>query len=76
MESALGVKYVLILALRSQIFEYLRETFYRHVLEYLQWVRPEKMKKKRKNPLGKRLTIIDVFEGLWSLGTRFRHYQS
>ena len=33
MESTLGVKYGLILALRSQIFEYLRIFFCRHALE-------------------------------------------
>ena len=36
MESTFGVNYDLVLALRSQIFEYWRETFYRHALEYLQ----------------------------------------
>ena len=30
MGSTLDVKHYLILAIRSQIFEYLRETFYRH----------------------------------------------
>ena len=37
-----GVKYDWILALRSQTFEYLRETFCRHALEYLQSPRAEK----------------------------------
>ena len=52
------------LALRSQMFAYLRETLYRHALEYLQSARSEKKKKKI---LGKRLTIpcIDHFEGMW-----------
>ena len=36
MGSTLGVKYDLILALRRQAFQYLRETFYRHAFEYLQ----------------------------------------
>ena len=42
MELNLGVKNDLILALRSQIFESLRETFCRHALEYLQSARLEK----------------------------------
>ena len=46
--STLGVKYDLILALRSQIFEYLRETFYGHALEYLQSACSEKKKGKKK----------------------------
>ena len=61
-----------ILALCSQIFEYLRETFYRHALEYLQSA-PSDQKQCKKNVfLRKRLTIIDLFEGLWSVATRFR----
>ena len=46
MESTLGVKYDLILALvRSQIFESSREMFYRHAMgEYLQSARSEKKK--------------------------------
>ena len=42
--STLGVKYDLILALRSQIFEYLRETFFRQALVYLQSARSDKNK--------------------------------
>ena len=45
MESTLGVEYDLMLALRSQICEYLSETFYRHALEYLQSARSKKKKK-------------------------------
>ena len=45
MGSTLGVKYDLIPALRSQMFEYLRETLYRHALEYLE---PARSKTKRK----------------------------
>ena len=64
MESALGLKYDLILVLRSQIFESLRETFYRHALEFLQ--------RARSDSYGiLRLAIIDLFEGLWSVGTCF-----
>ena len=44
MESTLGVEYDLMLALRSQICEYLSETFYRHALEYLQSARSKKKK--------------------------------
>ena len=46
MESTLGVKYDLILALRSQIFESLGETFRRYALEYLQPARSENKGKK------------------------------
>ena len=69
--STLGVKHDLILSLRSQIFERLRETF-RHALEYLQLARSEKNEKNARF-LQKHLIIIDLFEGLWSVGTRFRH---
>ena len=41
-----GVKCDLILALLGQIFEYLRETLYRHALEYLQSACSEKKWKK------------------------------
>ena len=60
------------LALRSQTSEYLHETFCRRALEYLQ---PARKKKKGKKCcfLQERLAIIDLFEGLWSVGTRFRH---
>ena len=44
MESTLDVKYILTLALRSQIFEYWRETFYIHALEYLQSARRSEKK--------------------------------
>ena len=47
MISTLGVKYDLIFALRSQIVDYLRETFYRFALEYLQSARSEKSEKKK-----------------------------
>ena len=67
----MGVKHDLILSLRSQIFERLRETF-RHALEYLQLARSEKNEKNARF-LQKHLIIIDLFEGLWSVGTRFRH---
>ena len=47
MGSIFGVNHDLILALRSQIFEYLRETFYGHALEYLQSACSEKKKGKK-----------------------------
>ena len=50
MGSTLGVKSDLILALRSQIFEYLRERVHRDALEYLQLAGSEKMQKKRAFP--------------------------
>ena len=37
-----GVKFDLILVLRSQFFEYLRETLYKHALEHLEAARQEK----------------------------------
>ena len=64
------------LALRSQIFEDLRETFYGHALEYLQSPRSGKNKENKKGfLLRKPLTIIDHFEGLWSVGVPFRCYR-
>ena len=75
MGSTLGVKYVLLLALRSQILNFLRVTCYRHTLEYLQ-VEPARSVKKWKKKKGlfipKRLTVTDLFEGPWLVGTRFR----
>ena len=65
----LGVRYELILALRSQIFEYLRETFYRSTRN-----RPVQ-KKEVFFFLLKRLTIIDLVEGLWPVGTLFQHWR-
>ena len=59
----------MILALRSQIIEYLRETFYRHALEYQQWARPGGKNEENCVFLRKRLTIIDLSEDLWSVGT-------
>ena len=57
------------MVLRSQ-FEYLRETMYKHPLEHLEAARPEK--KEFFSSYGKCLTIIDLFEGIWLVGTRFR----
>ena len=44
MESTLGVKYGLILALRIQIFEYLGDFFRRHALERLKSAHPFRKK--------------------------------
>ena len=61
--SILGVKFDLILVLRSRFVEYLRETLYKHALEHLEAARSEK-KVARFSCYGKCLTIIDVFERL------------
>ena len=45
--SILGVKVDLLLVLRSQFFEFLRETLYKHALEHLEAVGPEKVQKKK-----------------------------
>jgi len=45
-----------------------------HALKYLQSPRSdENGKKKEKVFLRKRLTVFGPFDGLWSVGTRFRH---
>ena len=76
MGSTMGVKddLIIVLAICSQIFEYLRGNFKRHDLEYLQSARSER-KKLKKNALflRKRLTVVDLFEGLWSVDTRLGH---
>ena len=70
MGSTAGVKYDLILALRSQVFEYIYiYIFYRHAFEYLQPACSEKKREKNAVFLRKSLTIVDLFEGLWSAGT-------
>ena len=53
--------YVLILVLRSQFFEYLRETLYKHALEHLEAARSEKKMVHFFFSYGKRLTIIDLW---------------
>ena len=60
------------LALRSQIFEYLSDLFYRHALGYLEPARSDKNGKIKLFFPRKRLTVVDRFEGLWSVGARFR----
>ena len=64
MESALGVTYDLILDLRAHIFEYSPETNYRHAV----WNTCNRLVQKKTEMhacfLRKRLTIVDLFEGL------------
>ena len=50
--------------IRSQIFEYLRETLYKHALDHLEAARSEKKMGGKNVFLRKRLTIVDHFEGL------------
>ena len=70
---SMGVICDLIMALGSQIFETLRKKQCRHALEYTSYRLG--LKKWRGNVvfLRKRLTMVDLFEGLWSVGTRCRH---
>ena len=64
MGSTLGVEYYLILGLHRQIFEYSRETFYRHALESGHRLVQTKMENKtRRFLLRKHLTVIDLFLG-------------
>ena len=58
----------MILAPRSRVLEWLRERFCRRAVGYLEPARSEKTLLY----LRKRLTIVDRFEGLWSVGARFR----
>ena len=62
----LGFKNDLIWVLRSQFFEYLRETLtlYKHALEHLEAARSENKMGIFFSSYGKRLTIMDLFEGL------------
>ena len=71
----LGVKYDVILVLRNQFFEYLRQTLYRHALEHLEAARSENIYIYVYifSSYGKRLTSIDLLEGLRLVGTHFRH---
>ena len=71
----MGVMLYLILTLRSQFFEDLRD-FFVGVLWGIPGIGSLKKKgEKRCLLLRKRLTIVDLFEGLWSVGTRFRRYR-
>ena len=75
MGPTLGVKYDLILALRSQIFEY----FGRNVLQTCLGVpRTGSFRKKKVSnlfSLRKRLTVNDLFEGTCLIGTHFRRWR-
>ena len=67
--STFCVEHGLMLALRSQILEYLREAFYRHALEYSTCNRfVQKKRGKETFFLRKRPTITDRFEGLTDYG--------
>ena len=58
----------MMLVLRSQFFDFLRETFYRHALEYLAPVRSENKWGKKRFFLGKRLTIVTFLKTCgWSV---------
>ena len=63
MYSILGFKFDLILVLRSQFFDFLRETLYKYALEHLKAAGPEK-KGTFFSCYRKCLCIIDLFEVL------------
>ena len=64
--SILGVKFDLILVLRSRFVEYLRETLYKHALEHLEAARSEKQRFFFSS-YGKLLTIIGLLKACdWS----------
>ena len=67
----MGVKHDLILATHIQIFECLRETFYRYALECLEPTRTEKKMNKKKSPTESSDSKMDPFEGPCLAGTRF-----
>ena len=62
--SILGVKFDLILVLRSQFFELLRETLYKHALEHLEAAPPGKKWVIFFSSYSKCLSRFDLFEGL------------
>ncbi|CAM9525422.1 unnamed protein product [Laminaria digitata] len=66
-----GRHYDLVLVLRSQFFEHFRETMYRHALEDLELARSGK-KMFYFFFLRKRLTLLDLFEGLCLVGTHIQ----
>ena len=59
----MGVKFDLILAVRSQFFKFMRETLYIHALKHLEAAGPGK-KSHFFSSYSKRLSIFDLFEGL------------
>ena len=63
MYSILGVKFNFVLVLRSQFFEFLRETLYKHALEHLKAAGSEK-RAIFFSSYSKCLPIIDLSEGL------------
>ena len=77
MGSTLGVKYDLIFTLRSQILGYSRDFFLQTCLGVpaIGLFRQKKRGKKKGIFLRKRLSIIEPFEGRWSVGTRFRRWR-
>ena len=51
-------------------------TFYRHALIGAHALGSSRKKEKKYSSQRKRVAIVDLFEGLWSVGTRFRHYHN
>ena len=62
--SIFGVKFGLILVLRSQFFDFLRETLCKHALEHLEAAGPDEKMGHFFSSYSKCLSIIDLFEGL------------
>ena len=60
----MSVKFDFILVPRSQFFDFLRETSYKHALEHLEAAGPEKKWVICFSSYSKCLSIIDRFEGL------------
>ena len=58
-----ALQFDLILVLRSQVFQYLRKTRYKHALEHLEAASQEN-KMVTFSCYGKCVTINDLFEGL------------
>ena len=66
-DSILGVKYDLVLVLRSQFFEYLRETLYKHALKHLEVAFPEKRMGKKGFPYGNTWLLLTSLKACdWS----------
>ena len=70
-KSTLGVEPDSVLSVQSQVVDFFREIFYRHALDY--YLRSAHSERKWKPVfLLKRLTVTDLFEGMWSVVTRLR----